>query len=122
MTLQLLHSEFPYIGGKFFFFFFYQCIGLGAEEKGSTWLLILHFNWISRRSIVGAALASIQRKYKTAKEYYYTVNSDENTTCCLPKASTNGVFLFLCFLRTVRRGNSRIASSKILQLLTQAPF
>jgi hypothetical protein len=27
MTLQLLHSEFPYICGKFYFIF-YQCIGL----------------------------------------------------------------------------------------------
>jgi hypothetical protein len=69
MTLQLLHSEFPYIYEENLIF--YQCIGLGAEEKGSAWLLILHFNWISRRSIVGAALASIQRKYKTDKEYYY---------------------------------------------------
>jgi hypothetical protein len=35
MTLQLLHSEFPYIGGKFDFPF-YQC-----NKKGWSTLLIL---------------------------------------------------------------------------------
>ncbi len=83
MTLQLLHSEFPYIWGKCYFLF-YQCLHCSEKSKWSTTI-----HTVDKRS------SHIYCQYHKAEKsrgcVYFALSAGEDTTTLLVMVDrTNG--------------------------------
>ena len=85
MTLQLLHSEFPYIWGKFYFIF-YQCTGNLLPT------VFLRFFWLRRYIPTVHYVLPVLDRYLLLYFLEFGIwNLDHLVTCGIPYANTYGI-------------------------------